>query len=113
MTTKTNSPVVRSIYQVNPEPADVVSGAALLTYIVSVAARREHLRDSVLSIQFDRVRGIGILVKDAGSREHLANALGMPRDAGSYKENRTNVGTGMARVGTIECVEVWIWNLEP
>jgi hypothetical protein len=114
MTTKsTYNADVRSIYEVHPDPTDVVAGAALVTYIVAVAAKRDHLRTAITSVQFDAERGIGILVQDAGQREHLANALGFERSEWARETYRSNVGTGSARLGTIEGVEVRIWNLEP
>jgi|1186.fasta_scaffold1220005_1 hypothetical protein len=112
MTTNSET-TVRSIYEVHPDPTDAVAGTALVTYIVAVAARRDRLRTSIISTQFHQKRGIGILVKDAGQREHLANALGFERASWNRVEFKTPEGTGHARVGTIEGVEVHIWNLEP
>lgn len=113
MTTNTHTAAVRSIYEVHPDPTDVVSGLALVTYIASVAARRERLKKAIVSAMFDENRGIGILVRDAGMREHLANALGFDRTAEARSEFSVPEGTGYARRGTIEGVDVIVWNVEP
>lgn len=112
MTTNTQTNV-RSIYEVHPDPTDIASGLALVTYIATVAARRKNLCKAIVSGQFHEERGIGILVRDAGQREHLANALGFERAPWARETFRVPEGEGHARLGTIEGVEVRIWNLEP
>jgi hypothetical protein len=95
---------------VNADPANAVTGTAVMSVIVAEAARRPHLKDSIHSIQFEKDRGIGVLVIDAGAREHLANVYGFAPDLIQY--NLRGAGMGYARQGEMAGVQVTIWNVE-
>lgn len=110
MTTATEQP---TLYNVNADPADAVTGHAVLGLILAAAARRPHLRNAIESFQFDTERGIGVLVKDAGQRQHLANALGFAPKVTSFRVNSGGFqGTGNRRNSVIEGIKVTIWNYE-
>lgn len=102
---------VDTVYQKNANVQDPVLGAAVVAMILAVAAARADLRHAVVSFQFDAERGVGILVRDAGHRQHLANALRFERHITEFWI-RTQ-GTGYSREGVIEGIAVRIWNLEP
>lgn len=113
MTTTTNAP----LYLVNADPADPCTGYAIIGLVMAASNKpgRTHLHGSVLSFQYDQERGIGILVKDAGARQHLANSLGLgePKDVDSQALTFNGVrGTGYFRSGVIEGIPVKIWNFE-
>jgi hypothetical protein len=113
MTTQTNSPM----YLVNVDPADAGTGYAIIGLVIAQANKpsRTHLHNSVLSFRFDSERGVGILVRDAGARQHLANALrlGGPKDVDESRLTFEGVrGVGYFRSGTIEGIPVQIWNFE-
>jgi hypothetical protein len=97
-------------YQKNAETTSPLQGHAVIALILAVAERRPHLQASIQSFQYDQERGIGILVKDAGHREHLANALKFDKKV--YLRPQM-LGSELLREGEIEGVHVVIWNLEP
>jgi hypothetical protein len=101
-----------ALYNVNADPADVSTGLAVTALVLAAATRRPHLRDAVTSFQYDTKRGLGIRVKDAGHRQHLANALGFDPELGSRFRVPAEGGTGVTRSGVIEGITVYIWNLE-
>lgn len=110
MTTSTqNSP---ALYNVNADPADAATGHAVLGLVLAAAARRPHLRGSIVSFQFDQERGIGILVQDAGHRQHLANSLGFDGEIQDFRVSSPAPGVGYQREGMIEGILVRIWNFE-
>jgi hypothetical protein len=110
MTVKT--PGIRShLTIVNADPANVATGTAVMSLIVAEATRRPHLAEAILSIQYDIERGVGVLVIDAGARQHLANVLGFASHTTDYRLR--NVGTGIARDGEMAGVQVIVWNIEP
>lgn len=111
MTTTTSTASVTTI--VNPNPASVALGVATMSLILAMIVDRPHLRDAILSIQFDVERGVGILVKDAGTRQHLANTvrLGHRMDVEEFAVK--GIGKGFARTGEINGQDVTIWNIEP
>jgi hypothetical protein len=101
-----------TLYSVNPDPADIGTGLAVTSLVLAAAARRPHLRDAITSFQYDTERGLGIRVKDAGHRQHLANALGFDALVGERFRVPAEGGFGQARSGSIEGITVYIWNLE-
>ncbi len=106
------TPGVRShLTIVNADPANVATGTAVMSLIVAEASRRPHLAEAITSIQYDTERGVGVLVTDAGTRQHLANALGFHSQTEDYRLPR--IGTGIARRGQMAGVLVTIWNIEP
>lgn len=104
------------LYLVNADPADPLTGYMIIGLVMAQANKpsRTHLHGSVLSFQYDQERGIGILVRDAGARQHLANALalGSPKDVNEFRITSPIPGTGYARYGEIEGITVKIWNFE-
>lgn len=110
----THTPGTVSIARgVNVDTSDISIGQAVVNFIVAQATssrRAAHLEKKIQSTQFDRDRGVGILVDDAGAREHLANALKFDRNV--MKLARGSWGTGFGRTGTILDVKVTIWNVE-
>jgi hypothetical protein len=105
------------LYLVNSDPADPGTGYAIIGLVMAQAnkPKRTHLHGCVLSFQYEQERGIGILVRDAGARQHLANALalGTPKDVDSKPLTFDGVrGTGHFRSGVIEGIKVKIWNFE-
>jgi hypothetical protein len=116
MTTKGNVDEHMPLYLVNVDPADPGTGYAIIGLVMAQAHKpgRTHLHGSVLSFQYDQERGIGILVRDAGARQHLANSLGLgtPKDVEEFRITSPIPGTGYARNGEIEGIAVKIWNFE-
>lgn len=113
MTTTTNSPM----YLVNVDPADAGTGYAIIGLVIAQVNKpsRTRLHGALLSFQFDSEHGVGILVRDAAARQHLANALrlGGPKDVTETRLTYQGVkGTGYFRDGTIEDIPVKIWNFE-
>lgn len=104
------------LYLVNADPADPGTGYAIIGLVMAQANKpsRTHLHGSVLSFQYDQERGIGILVRDAGARQHLANALhlGSPKNVEEFRITSPVPGKGFARTGVIEGIAVRIWNFE-
>lgn len=95
----------------NIDTTNAPSGLNVASLIATESERREHLRGHIVSAQWDRDRGIGILVDDAGHRQHLANALGFDPEITRYQ---TQFGTGFARTSNdFAGYKVTIWNLEP
>jgi hypothetical protein len=108
----THTPGVRShLTLVNADPANVGTGAAVMSLIVAEATRRPHLAEAIESIQYDVNRGVGVLVNDAGARQHLANALGF--EGRTFDFRLHGVGTGISRGGVMAGVQVTVWNIEP
>lgn len=99
-TATTNAPV-------NVEPTASVTGAAVLAVVLAQAARREHLVDAIQSFVWDRESGLSIVVRDAGERQHLANALGFPQGVENLILPRDYA---QARRGVILDTPVTIWN---
>jgi hypothetical protein len=97
---------------VNPNPASVALGVTVQSLILAMIVDRPHLRDGITDINYNVERGVGVLVKDAGIRQHLANTVkvGEPKDVTEYKV--AGLGTGYAREGELLGVKVTIWNLE-
>jgi hypothetical protein len=94
----------------NADTTSPVTGIAVTNLIVAEAARRVHLADGILSAQWDRERGIGLLMADAGQRQHLANALDFDKTVETFYVR--SIGTGLSRSGTMFGFTVTIWNLE-
>lgn len=104
--TQTHMTALKNVTATNP-----VSGLAAMGMIGAEITRRSNLVDKMESIQWDEKRGIGVLMKDAGARQHAANALGLPTEIERFQVER--IGTGFARTGPFLGVQVTIWNLEP
>jgi hypothetical protein len=111
MTTTTSTAAVTTI--VNPNPASVALGVAVQNLILASVVDRPHLRDGITDINWNVERGVGVLVKDGGIRQHLANAVkvGGPKDVSEFAVR--GIGTGYAREGELLGVKVTIWNIEP
>lgn len=95
---------------VNADPANVATGTAVMSLIVAEASRRPHLAEAITSIQYDTERGVGVLMVDAGTRQHLANALGFAKDV--FEGRHRPEGQPLMRTGMMAGVEVNIWNVE-
>ncbi len=108
MTTKQGTYASGTI--VNADGTNAASGAAIIATVVAEAPRRTHLVDGIVSVQWDRERGVGILVDNAGQRQHLANALKF--DPAVWAINMRALGQGYARGGTLLGHDVTIWNVE-
>lgn len=89
---------------------DASTGMAVASLIMAEANRREHLAGGVKSIQWDRERGIGVLVDDLGQAEHLANALSLPKTIRTHKMGP--LGTGLGRDGVFAGYRVTVWTVE-
>lgn len=98
-------------YQKNADTTNPFQGNAVIAIVLAAAAQRDDLRTGIVSFQYDAERGVGILVKDAGVRQHLANALRFEKTVEYFPVSK--LGTGFTRTGEIEGVGVRIWNLEP
>lgn len=111
MTTQSTASVTTIV---NPNPASVALGVAVQSLILASIVDRPHLRDGITDINWNNERGVGVLVTDAGVRQHLANAVrvGSPKDKPT-KYNVHGIGTGYAREGELLGVKVTIWNIEP
>lgn len=109
----TKSSIASTATVLNVDPTDVGTGQAIINMIMAVVTadrRAAHLRKGVESIQFHEKHGVGVLCKDAGVREHLANALRFPSK--TTDGQRTREGLPVVRTGRILDVEVKIWNVE-
>lgn len=98
---------------VNPNPASIALGVAVQNLILASIVDRPHLRDGITDINWNVERGVGVLVKDGGIRQHLANAVkvGGVKDVTEFAVR--GIGTGYAREGELLGVKVTIWNIEP
>lgn len=106
--TKTMSTIHEGILKnVNAETS--LTGQALANLILAEANRREHLSGAVKSATWDPQFGVTVLVDNAGHREHLANAIGLPRKTTRY---RSGALIGEARVGNFMGYRTVVWNLE-
>lgn len=101
------SQTVSTDLPVNVEATAALTGNAALAIVLAQAARRPHLIDAIQSFVWDRESGLSIIVRDAGERQHLANALGFPAEVHRLILARDYVS---ARRGTLLDVEVTIWN---
>lgn len=95
----------------NVQTRNIGTGLALANIIVSEAERRTDMEGKIQSAQYDRDRGIGILVKDEGTRQHLANALGF-NTKGRPSQYKVNGSTGYGRKGQMFGYDVTIWNVD-
>lgn len=95
---------------VNPDPSNAVTGAAVVSLIVAEAARRPHLVDAIQGLSYSPGR-VGVIMRDAGTRQHLANALGFGPDVHEGKARRE--GKPYMRSGEMVGIEVNVWNVEP
>lgn len=105
MTTTISTAVLKNIRSEN-----ATTGIAVASLIMAEANRREHLAGGVQSIQWDRDRGIGVLVDDEGQMLHLSNALDLPSDVS--KTRMGALGTGLGRTGTFAGYKVTVWYVE-
>lgn len=94
----------------NVAKENATSGMAVANLIMAEANRREHLAGGVSSVQWDRERGIGVLVDDLGQMEHLANALSLPKTIRTHRMGA--LGTGLGRDGVFAGYRVIIWTVE-
>ena len=93
--------------------ADSIStGLAVANVIVAEAERRPDLKGKIQSVQYDRTRGIGVLVVGEGDRQHLANALGFNTRGRPTRYSVGSVGVGYGRKGKMLGFDVTIWNVE-
>lgn len=96
----------------NVQTEDANTGLAVAHLIMAEANRREHLAGGVASVQWDRGRGIGVLVDDAGQMRHLAHALSLSTDMLPRKIDGGHQGTGRGKTGTFAGYQVTIWYVE-
>lgn len=100
----------------NVDTRSIGTGLALANVIVQEAERDRasgtHLKGKIQSVQYDRDRGIGILVVDEGARQHLAAALGFNVKGRPVSYRLAGVGAGKGRTGTMNGYPVTIWNVE-
>lgn len=94
----------------NVDPNRITSGMAVASLIAAEAERREDIK--VQSVQYDRDRGIGVLVEDAGDRQHLAAALGLNTRGRTTTFRVSGIGVGEGRSGEMLGYKVTVWNLE-
>lgn len=109
--TKTSSSLSAAVLK-NVETEDATSGLAVASLIMAEANRREHLAGGVQSIQWDRKRGIGVLVDDAGQMIHLANALSLTVSMVPRALDGGRRGVGRGRTGTFAGHTVTVWYVE-
>lgn len=107
MTTTLHDAVLKNV-----DTRSIATGLAVANVIVAEAERREHLEGKILSVQYERERGIGILVSNAGERQHLAAALGFNTRGRTKQYKVSGIGVGEAREGQMLGYTVSIWNLE-
>lgn len=98
-------------YQKNVDTSNCFQGNAVVALILAAAAQRDHTRNGLVSFQYDATRGVGVLVVDAGVRQHLANSLKFDSIVSEVRVN--GMCLGYCRTGKIEGIDVTIWNLEP
>lgn len=94
----------------NVKTENATSGVAVAGVIMAEANRRQHLAGGVASVQWDRERGIGVLVDDLGQMEHLANALSLPKAIRTHRMGA--LGTGLGRDGVFAGYRVIVWTVE-
>jgi hypothetical protein len=92
---------------VNTDATDVRTGHAVLGIVLAQAALRPDLASAVEGFVFDHQNGIAVLVNSAGARQHLANALALPKGTESLL---LAGGFGTARRGEMLGITVTIWN---
>lgn len=109
MTTTTSTAAVTTI--VNPNPQSVALGVAVLSLIMAQTVDRPHLQSAIQTVQFDKDNGVSLLMKDGGTRQHLANALrlGGPKDVERFPV--PGIGNAFSRSGEIHGVFVRIWSV--
>lgn len=95
---------------VNPDAESLTIGIAVMSMISAQAANRHPLAKAITSIQWDEGRGVGVLVRDAGARQHLAACLGFEK---TITQHRTQFGMGAKRQGHMLGIPVTVWNIEP
>jgi hypothetical protein len=93
----------------NVQTSDATSGVAVAGLIMAEANRREHLAGGVQSVMWDRESGIIVQVDNAGQRQHLANAIDLPKAVTPFRGGALR---GDARTGVFAGYRVVIWNLE-
>lgn len=93
--------------------ADPFSGAVAISGVLAATARRDHLRDSIVTIGWQRIEDptdpgfatdsavVVVQCRESGQAIHLANALGFPAGAGQ-------AAFLLPRVGEISGVSVVI-----
>lgn len=98
---------------VNVDPSAAAIGGSVLGFVLAQATRphgidRQPLITFVESFVWDRTGGLSVVVADAGARQHLANALGLP--TGAETMILPGGGYAQARSGVILDVKVTVWN---
>lgn len=100
----------------NVDSRSIGTGLAVAQVIVQEAERDRrsgtHLKGKIQSVQYDRDRGIGILVVDEGARQHLAAALGFNTRGRPVNFRLNGIGAGRGRTGEMFGYQVTIWNVE-
>lgn len=96
----------------NVQAENASSGMAVANLIMAEANRREHLAGGVASIQWDRKRGIGVLVDDAGQMIHLANALSLTTQMLPRRIDGGKAGVGRGRTGQFAGHTVTVWYVD-
>jgi hypothetical protein len=95
----------------NVNPKSLAGGSLVINIITAEVLRRDHLRDGVIAISWtaDGGGGVGVHARDAGIRQHLANALDLPKDVvlSTGIDGRRLSG----RVGTFHGLTVHVYNL--
>jgi hypothetical protein len=96
----------------NVKADNATSGAAVANLIMSEANRREHLAGGVQSFQWERSRGIGILVDHVDQMLHLANALSLTVHMKPRPIDGGRQGVGYGRTGMFAGHLVTVWYVE-
>jgi hypothetical protein len=96
----------------NVAAENATSGLAVASLIMAEANRRQHLAGGVQSVQWERSRGIGVLVDNAGQMAHLANALSLTDHMQPRPINGGREGVGYGRTGTFAGHAVTVWYVE-
>jgi hypothetical protein len=108
----TNKSALSEAILKNVQSENAVSGMAVANLIMAEANRREHLAGGVQSIQWERSRGIGVLVDDAGQMLHLSNALSLTTPMMPRRLDGGKQGVGRGRTGLFAGHQVTIWYVE-
>lgn len=112
--TKTPSSLSETVLK-NIETQDANTGMAVANLImaqVNADRRRLHLAGGVQSVQWDRQRGIGLLMNDAGQMIHLANLLSLTATMVPRAIDGGRRGVGRGRTGTFAGHTVTVWYVE-
>jgi hypothetical protein len=94
----------------NVDPTNPTRAMAAMNAAGVEITSRVNLTDKMVSIQWDKERGIGILMADIGARNHAANALNLTDDVAPIVVPK--IGKGYARAGMWMGIPTVVWVLE-